>query len=93
MRPPGTCRRSPSPPPAATSRPGRAIPRSEARHARAPEHRPWAVFERLDGDEYRTVSGRERGERLRLIRDEAGAVVKLSWAGYAFTRTPETFAR
>ena len=64
----------------------------EARLVRAPEYRPWAVFEQVDGDEYRTVAGRERGERLRLIRDERGEVVRLSWAGYAFTRTPEILA-
>lgn len=67
--------------------------RLEARLARAPEYRPWAVFEQVGEDEYRTTSGRERGERLRLIRDEAGEIDRLSWAGYAFTRTPETFAR
>jgi len=65
--------------------------RLEARLARAPDYRPWAVFEQVEGDEYRTVGGRERGERLRLVRDEAGEIVKLSWAGYAFTRTPEIF--
>jgi hypothetical protein len=63
----------------------------EARLVRAPEYRPWAVFEPVDGDEYRTLAGRERGELLRLIRAEAGEIVKLSWAGYAFTRTPEIF--
>lgn len=65
--------------------------RLEARLVRAPEHRPWAVFEPVGDDEYRTVAGRERGERLRIVRDEAGVVLKLSWAGYAFTRTPELF--
>jgi CubicO group peptidase (beta-lactamase class C family) len=67
--------------------------RLEARLARAPDYRPWAVFEPVGEDEYRTVSGRERGERLRLIRDDTGEIARLSWAGYAFTRTPETFAR
>jgi CubicO group peptidase (beta-lactamase class C family) len=52
---------------------------------------PPGVFERVDGDLYRTVEGRERGELLRLVRDESGAVVKLYWATYPFTRTPETF--
>jgi CubicO group peptidase (beta-lactamase class C family) len=66
--------------------------RLEARLARAPDYRPWAVFEQVDGDEFRTLSGRERGERLRLVRDEDGEIVRLSWAGYAFTRAPETFA-
>jgi hypothetical protein len=49
------------------------------------------VFERLDRDLYRTVEGRERGELLKLLRDESGAVVKLYWATYPFTRAPETF--
>jgi hypothetical protein len=52
---------------------------------------PPGVFERVDADLYRTVSGRERGELLRLVRDENGAVVKLYWATYPFTRSPEIF--
>ncbi len=44
-----------------------------------------AVFER-DGDGYRTTSGRERGERLRVDGE------RMIWAGYAFTRTQEPFA-
>jgi CubicO group peptidase (beta-lactamase class C family) len=52
---------------------------------------PPGVFERVDADLYRTVAGRERGELLRLVRDESGAVVKLYWATYPFTRTPEVF--
>jgi CubicO group peptidase (beta-lactamase class C family) len=52
---------------------------------------PPGVFERVEADVYRTVSGRESGELLRLVRDESGAVVKLYWATYPFTRQPETF--
>jgi CubicO group peptidase (beta-lactamase class C family) len=52
---------------------------------------PPGVFERVEADLYRTVSGRERGELLRLVRDEAGAVVKMYWATYPFTRAPEVF--
>ena len=52
---------------------------------------PPGVFERVGADLYRTVSGRERGELLRLVRDESGAVVKLYWATYPFTRQPQTF--
>ena len=52
---------------------------------------PPGVFERVEADLYRTVSGRERGELLRLVRDETGAVVKMYWATYPFTRQPETF--
>lgn len=50
-----------------------------------------AVFERIGDDRYRTVSGRERGELLELVRDEGGRVVKLYWASYPFTREPHAF--
>ena len=49
------------------------------------------VFEREADDRWRPVSGLERGELLRVVRDEAGAVVKLYWATYPFTRAPQTF--
>jgi CubicO group peptidase (beta-lactamase class C family) len=52
---------------------------------------PPAVFEPLGVDEYRTVSGREEGELLRVIRAGDGSVVRMNWAGYPFTRTPQTF--
>ena len=42
-------------------------------------------------DRYRTVSGRERGELLELVRDDDGRVVKLYWASYPFTREPHAF--
>jgi CubicO group peptidase (beta-lactamase class C family) len=45
------------------------------------------LFERESEDVYRTVSGRERGELLRIVRDDAGRPVKLYWATYPFTRT------
>jgi CubicO group peptidase (beta-lactamase class C family) len=52
-----------------------------------------AVFAPVDGqlDLLRTVSGREVGELLRLTRDPAGAVVRMQWATYRFTRRQETF--
>jgi CubicO group peptidase (beta-lactamase class C family) len=63
----------------------------EARIADAPSARPPAVF-RPDGtDRWRTESGREQGELLRVVRDESGAVVKLYWATYAFTRDARPF--
>ena len=65
--------------------------RLEARLAAAPPHRDPSVFEQEDDDRYRVVSGRERGEVLRVVRDEAGAVVRLYWATYPFTREPGTF--
>ena len=57
--------------------------------ARRPGTARRAVFDRVGDDEYRTVSGRERGEVLRIVRDGSGAPVKLYWAGYPFTRAPQ----
>jgi CubicO group peptidase (beta-lactamase class C family) len=39
-------------------------------------------------DRYRIAEGPYRGERVRLVRDGAGAVVKLSWSDYPFGREP-----
>jgi CubicO group peptidase (beta-lactamase class C family) len=50
-----------------------------------------SVFEPAGDDRFRTVSGRENGEWLRVSRDESGAVTKLYWATYAFTRDPQVF--
>jgi CubicO group peptidase (beta-lactamase class C family) len=61
----------------------------EARLATAPIEREPSVFEQEGDDRFRTFSGGERGEVLRVVRDEGGAVVKLYWATYPFTRTPE----
>ena len=49
------------------------------------------MFEPAGDDRFRTVSGRENGEWLRVARDEQGAVTKLYWATYAFTRDPQVF--
>ena len=49
------------------------------------------MFEPEGEDRFRTVSGRERGEVLRVVRDDAGEVVRLYWATYPFTRAPEIF--
>ncbi|MFC5926934.1 serine hydrolase domain-containing protein [Micromonospora vulcania] len=64
-----------------------------ARGVGDPPGRPPAVFTPLPDrpDVFRTVSGREAGELLRLTRDEAGAVVRMHWATYRFTRHQETF--
>ena len=62
-------------------------------HARAEKAPPWlppAVFERIDDATFRTVSGRERGELLRLTY-EGGAVTVMHWATYRVTRDPESF--
>jgi CubicO group peptidase (beta-lactamase class C family) len=63
----------------------------EARAVDAPPEREPAAFEPVERDLYRTASGRERGERLEVVRDEAGVPVKLYWATYPFLRTPEIF--
>jgi len=64
----------------------------EGRFADYPEWRPASVFVR-DGDgAWRTDSGPEQGERLRVERDAAGEIVRLVWAGYPVTRVPRGFA-
>jgi hypothetical protein len=52
---------------------------------------PPSVFERVSDDVYRTASGRERGELLRVTRAADGSVTKLNWATYLFTREPMAF--
>ncbi|AKT52071.1 serine hydrolase domain-containing protein [Arsenicicoccus sp. oral taxon 190] len=49
-------------------------------------------YEQVDRDLYRAVEGRERGERLELVRDEDGRLVKMYFATYAVTREPLAFA-
>ncbi len=65
--------------------------RLEARQAGAPASRPPSVFAAEAPDRYRTESGRERGELLRVTRDDSGAVDRLHWATYLFTREPLGF--
>ena len=48
-------------------------------------------FEKVADDVYRDVSGRERGELLRVTRAADGTVTKLNWATYLFTREPIAF--
>jgi CubicO group peptidase (beta-lactamase class C family) len=68
--------------------------RLEARVSAAPTWRAPAVFTRLDGEpeRWRTVSGREAGELLRVGRSADGSVTSLHWATYALTRDPRPFA-
>jgi CubicO group peptidase (beta-lactamase class C family) len=49
------------------------------------------VFERESEDVYRSVSGYERGELLRIVRDDSGQPVKLYLATYPVTRHPQVF--
>jgi CubicO group peptidase (beta-lactamase class C family) len=65
--------------------------RLEARLAHLPPEREPSVFEPDGEDRFRTVSGRERGEVLRVVRGEDSEVSKLYWATYPFTRVPEIF--
>jgi CubicO group peptidase (beta-lactamase class C family) len=66
--------------------------RLQARVPGAPDL-PVSVFRELPDrpDVLRTVSGREAGELLRLTRDDTGAVVRMHWATYRFTRVQEAF--
>jgi len=64
-----------------------------AKLATAPASAPLSVFE-LEGDDvYRTVSGRERGERLVIHRRDDGSVRQFNWATYRFTREPLGFGQ
>lgn len=65
--------------------------RLEAKAADAPEHKPPSVFEKVGADLYRTVSGRETGELLRITRGPDGEAVKMNWATYPVTRKPLAF--
>ena len=49
-------------------------------------------FAREDASAFRAVAGRERGERLELVRGADGSLEKLYFATYAVTRTPKAFA-
>ena len=64
----------------------------EGRFAGIPDWKPSSVFERETADRWRTVSGPEQGEALRLERDDSGELVRMIWAGYPVTRAPRAFA-
>ena len=57
-----------------------------------PDWRRPSVFVRESDDRWRTESGMEQGEALRLERDGAGRVVRMVWAGYPVTREPAPMA-
>lgn len=67
--------------------------RLEARSPLLPKEKAPSVFERVGDDLYRTVSGREAGELLRVTRDASGAVRQLNWATYLVTRAPLAFGQ
>jgi len=66
--------------------------RLEGRFTGTPGWKPSSVFERESDGAWRTVSGPEQGERLRIERDGAGEIVRLVWAGYPVTREPRSLA-
>jgi CubicO group peptidase (beta-lactamase class C family) len=49
-------------------------------------------FVRVDGDRFRAVAGRERGELLEITRGVGGVVERMHFATYALTRNPTAFA-
>jgi CubicO group peptidase (beta-lactamase class C family) len=63
----------------------------KARIDGAPTTAPPSVFTQLKDDLYRTESGRETGELLRITREADGNVTRLHWATYVFTREPLAF--
>jgi hypothetical protein len=65
--------------------------RLEARQGYLPDWRPPMVFAPDGDDAFRVVSGPERGERMRVVRDGDGTPVKLYVATYPFTREPRPF--
>jgi CubicO group peptidase (beta-lactamase class C family) len=65
--------------------------RFQAELVKGPAGRRVSWFEQETADHFRVVEGRERGEQLRVVRDDTGAVVKLYFATYPVTRTPQTF--
>jgi CubicO group peptidase (beta-lactamase class C family) len=60
----------------------------EARYDGIPDWRPSSIFERETDDRWRTVSGPEHGEALRIQRGDDGSVTRMVWAGYPVTREP-----
>lgn len=56
-----------------------------------PPGRNISWFEPDGVDRWRVAEGRERGELLRVVRGEDGAVTKLYFATYPLTRAPSTF--
>jgi CubicO group peptidase (beta-lactamase class C family) len=60
----------------------------EARFDGIPDWRQSSVYERETGDRWRTVSGPEHGEALRVVREPDGSIARLVWAGYPVTREP-----
>ena len=65
--------------------------RLRARPSESEKERALSIFEPDGSDRFRVAEGRERGELLRVVRDDEGRVVKLYLATYPLTRSPQTF--
>ena len=59
--------------------------------ADAPEGAAGDLYEEVAPDLYRCATGPERGEELRVVRDERGGVLKMYRATYPLTRDPRPF--
>jgi CubicO group peptidase (beta-lactamase class C family) len=58
---------------------------------RSPDDADWepsSILERETDDRWRTVSGPEHGEAVRVVRADDGSIVRLVWGGYPVTREP-----
>ena len=60
----------------------------EGRFDGTPDWQPSSIFERETEDRWRTISGPEHGEALRIQRGADGSVEQMVWAGYPVTREP-----
>jgi CubicO group peptidase (beta-lactamase class C family) len=60
----------------------------ECRFEGMPDWQPSSVYERETDDRWRTVSGPEQGEALRIVREPDGTISRMVWAGYPVTREP-----
>ncbi len=65
--------------------------RLQAELVDGPEGRRTSYLSPDGDDRWRVAKGRERGELLRVVRTEGGAIVKLYFATYPVTRHPSTF--
>jgi CubicO group peptidase (beta-lactamase class C family) len=65
--------------------------RLEAKLVDGPPGRDTSTFAPDGEDRFRSVEGRERGELLRVVRNEDGSIEKLYFATYPLRREPSTF--
>jgi hypothetical protein len=65
--------------------------RLEAKLVGGTPGRDTSYFVQEGDDRFRSAEGRERGELLRVVRNEDGSVEKLYFATYPLRREPSTF--